>query len=91
MQGETNLEYLNLDVCGNFALAGSIFLDTRNERDFSDPHSILYGHHMENSAMFGDLDLYKDEECCLTHAALRLYTPEVDCGAAIFAAYTVNG
>jgi len=62
LQGSTNLTYINRDVYGDFALAGSIFLDTRNERDFSDAYSLLYGHHMENSGMFGDLDLYKDQK-----------------------------
>lgn len=61
LQGETNLTYINQDVYGNFALAGSIFLDSRNDRNFSESYSLLYGHHMENSGMFGDLDLYKDE------------------------------
>lgn len=61
LQGSTNLTYINQDVYGNFALAGSIFLDTRNHRDFTDSYSLLYGHHMENSEMFGDLDLYKEE------------------------------
>jgi sortase B len=60
LQGETNLSYINTDVYGNFALAGSIFLDSRNDRSFADPYSLLYGHHMENSGMFGDLDRYKD-------------------------------
>lgn len=62
LQGETNLSYINTDVYGQFALAGSIYLDSRNDRNFSDTYSLLYGHHMENSRMFGDLDLYKDED-----------------------------
>lgn len=62
LQGETNLTYINTDVYGNFALAGSIFLDTRCDRNFEGTYSLLYGHHMENSNMFGDLDLYKDEQ-----------------------------
>lgn len=61
LQGETNFTYINTDVYGNFALAGSIFLDTRCSKDFSDPYSLIYGHHMADSKMFGDLDLYKDE------------------------------
>ena len=61
LQGETNLTYINTDVYGNFALAGSIFLDSRNDGSFKDSYSLLYGHHMDNSKMFGDLDLYKDE------------------------------
>lgn len=62
LQGETNFTYINTDVYGNFALAGSIFLDTRCSKDFSDPYSLIYGHHMADSKMFGDLDLYKDEK-----------------------------
>ena len=61
LQGTSNFTYINTDVYGNFALAGSIFLDSRNNRDFSDAYSLLYGHHMANGNMFGDLDLYKDE------------------------------
>lgn len=59
LQGETNLTYINTDVYGNFALAGSIFLDSRNSSTFADAFSLLYGHHMENSQMFGDLDKYR--------------------------------
>ena len=61
LQGETNLTYINTDVYGNFALAGSIFLDSRNSREFTDTFSLIYGHHMADSKMFGDLDLYKDQ------------------------------
>ena len=31
-------------------------------RDFTDKYSLIYGHHMADHLMFGDLDLYKDEE-----------------------------
>ena len=61
LQGDDNLEYVNKSVYGEFSLPGSLFLDTSNAKDFSDPYSLLYGHHMENSGMFGDLDLFKDE------------------------------
>ena len=61
LQGKDNLTYINRDVYGNFALAGSIYLDSRNDRTFADQYSLLYGHHMAEGNMFGDLDLYKDE------------------------------
>ena len=61
LYGDNNLEYINKDVYGNFALAGSIYLDSRNDRNFNDSYSLLYGHHMADSRMFGDLDLYQDE------------------------------
>lgn len=60
LQGESNFSYINTDVYGEFALAGSIFLDADCDGGFRDDYSLLYGHHMDNSKMFGDLDLYKD-------------------------------
>ena len=56
-----NLTYVNTDVYGDFALAGSIFLDSRCDRTFHEKYALLYGHHMDNSKMFGDLDLYEDQ------------------------------
>ncbi len=61
LQGETNLSYINTDVYGEFALAGSIFMDTRSDGEFQDPYSLVYGHDMVEGRMFGDLSLYKDE------------------------------
>lgn len=85
LQGSTNLTYVNRDVYGNFALAGSIFLDTRNERDFSDAYSLLYGHHMENSGMFGDLDLYKDQKFFEENRTGTLILPDKTYKLEIFA------
>lgn len=62
LQGEDNYEYLNKNVYGEFALSGSLYLDSNNSRDFTDKYSLIYGHHMADHLMFGDLDLYKDEE-----------------------------
>lgn len=61
LQGATNLTYINTDVYGNFAMAGSIFLDSRSDRGFGDMYSLLYGHHMANGNMFGDLDKFEEE------------------------------
>lgn len=60
MQGDNNLEYLNMNPYGEYSLSGSIFLDSRNKPDFSEQYSIIYGHHMEYGAMFGALDEYLD-------------------------------
>lgn len=73
LHGASNMDYINTDVYGSFALSGSIFLDFRNDARFADPYSVLYGHHMENGAMFGDLDRYLDRaffEKCSTGTLL---------------------
>ncbi len=59
MQGDSNFEYLNKNPYGEFSLSGSVFLDCRNSPDYSDEYILVYGHHMENGGMFGDLDLYR--------------------------------
>ena len=61
MQGKDNLSYISTDVYGNYALAGSIFLDSRNSRDGSDAFNLLYGHYMENHRLFGDLEEYREK------------------------------
>ena len=73
VQGETNFSYINTDVYGNFALSGSIFLDSRNDNYYTDPYSLLYGHNMSNHRMFGDVNLYKDETFFKEHTTGELY------------------
>ena len=60
MQGADNFEYLNKAPGGEYALSGSIFLDAGNSADFSDPYSLIYGHHMEGGRLFGALDRFFD-------------------------------
>lgn len=74
MQGRNNDAYINIDPFGNFSLSGSIFLDSRNSGDFSDPYSILYGHHMEHRAMFGALDDFNKQEYFDQHRTGTLIT-----------------
>ena len=72
MQGEDNMEYLNLDPAGEYSLSGSIFLDSRNSRDFTDPYSVIYGHHMQFGKMFGALDDFLDEDYLAAHTTGKL-------------------
>lgn len=75
VQGETDMEYINKDVYGEFSLSGSIFLDCRNSADFSDPYCLLYGHHMENGAMFGDVVEFVNKSYFQKHTKGTLYLP----------------
>lgn len=77
LQGEDNLSYITTDVYGKYAVAGSIFLDTRCKADFSDRYSLVYGHHMSNGSMFGALDKYRSENFFYDNlTGGRLATPE---------------
>ena len=76
VQGETNLEYINQDIYGEFALSGSIFLDKDNSPDFSNRKSILYGHNMKDGSMFQGLHKYENEQYLETHNKVYLYLPD---------------
>ncbi|MBR5425962.1 MAG: class B sortase [Clostridiales bacterium] len=67
MQAQDNTTYLNKDPYGQFSLSGSIYLDCRNKGDFTDPYSVIYGHHMEYGKMFGALDDYLDKDYLKSH------------------------
>ena len=62
MQGKKESEYLNKDMYGNYTVSGSIFLSVSNKRDYSEPYQLIYGHHMENGSMFGDIDKFKSAD-----------------------------
>lgn len=75
VQGDTDLDYMNKDVYGNFSLAGSIFMDVRNSADFSDNYSLIYGHNMDEHLMFGDLALFKDKTFFENNTTATLLLP----------------
>lgn len=90
VQGSDNYKYLNTDVKGEFSLSGSIFLDCRNARDFSDSYSLVYGHHMEGGSMFGALDAFLDEGYFDGHAEGTLFLPNKVYGIELFALVEVD-
>ena len=85
VQGENNDEYLNKTVTGDFALGGSIFLDSTNNNDFSEFNTVVYGHHMEKSEMFGDLDKFDDKSYFDEHQYGSLYYGGALHGLTVFA------
>jgi sortase B len=80
VQSVDNMKYVNTDAAGNYSLTGSIFLDAQSSADFSDFSSILYGHHMDKSAMFGELGLFSDERYFSERRYGRLHISGRDVG-----------
>ncbi|MDR2379891.1 MAG: sortase [Bifidobacteriaceae bacterium] len=72
-QGPDNMKYVNTDAMGEYAASGSVFLDASNAASFTDFNSILYGHHMEKRAMFGDLSEFADAEFFASRTSGTLY------------------
>ena len=88
--GETDMEYVNKDVYGDFALSGSIFMDSDNARDLSDAYTLVYGHHMDNGAMFGDVVEFVNTDYFESHPSGTLYLPDATYTIEIFACVQVD-
>ncbi|WP_024866211.1 class B sortase [Butyrivibrio sp. FCS014] len=61
MYSGDNAKYLSTAYTGEKAKAGAIFIDGESTPDFSDPHSLVYGHNMRDLSMFGKLRYYRNE------------------------------
>lgn len=90
VQGETDMEYINTDVFGEFALSGSIFLSCLNKPDFTDSYNLIYGHHMDNGGMFGDVIEFTDETYFENHQTGTLYLTDRTYGISLFACMEVD-
>ena len=90
VQGKNDLEYLNKDIYGNSTLSGSIYLASANSADFGDWYSLLYGHHMENGAMFGDITKYLDKDYFDSHRTGVLQTDKGEYLIDVFACVSTN-
>lgn len=76
LHGADNEKYLHATYDGTSSIFGSIFVDFRNAADFSDWHTILYGHNMKNGSMFGTLKKYQDENFFQTHRNIYILTKD---------------
>lgn len=61
-QGETNDTYLRTTATGEYSVGGQIFMDYENTRPgLIDRQTIIYGHHLNNGAMFAQIDEYANQ------------------------------
>ena len=67
VQGPDDLYYASHDAYGEPSLTGAIYLSSANSKDWSDTYNLVYGHHMDNGAMFGTLDEFRKEAYLRAH------------------------
>lgn len=79
--------YMRRDLNKNKSSAGSIYTQKKNSLDFSDPNTLIYGHHMQNGSMFSTLLKFKDEDFFKKNRTIYIYTPGHILTYEIFAAY----
>lgn len=91
MQGTDNDYYLNHLPDGTVNRNGSIFMDFRNEPDFSDQNTFIYGHNMLDGAMFASLSRYSEAGYYDKHPTLLLTAPSGSYSLEVFAGCVVPG
>lgn len=91
LKGRDNEEYLHILPDKTKNAAGSIFMDYLSSSDFSDSHTILYGHNMKNLSMFGRLKQYRTIEGYYeNNRYFTIYTPDQIFRYEIFAWYEAD-
>lgn len=85
-----NAYYLNHTIEGKEKIEGAIFTEDYNMRDFTDPHTVIYGHNMKNGSMFRQLHNYEDKKFLQENQEILIYQPDQILHYQIFAAYVYD-
>lgn len=87
LQADNNDEYMTKNFYGNESIAGSIFLDYRNDIASRDPNYVIYGHRMKDGSMFQHLTKFLDQAFFASHQTFTFDTLYDQYQAEIFAVY----
>ncbi|MBQ4175964.1 MAG: class B sortase [Lachnospiraceae bacterium] len=82
--------YLNHNYSGAYTMAGSIFMQGENSKDFDDFNTVIYGHNLIDRRMFGCLHDFEQKDFFDEHDSIVIYTPDRVLRYRIFAAYRTD-
>lgn len=85
-----NSIYLDHDYWLAYSVAGSIFVQSYNYKDFSGFNTVVYGHDMNNGSMFAQLHRFREHDFFEEHDTITIYTPDRKLTYQIFAAYRTD-
>ena len=89
-QSKDNDYYLRRLLNGKYNQAGTIFMDYRNNSNFEDFNTIVYGHNMKNDTMFGTLTNYEKQDYFNEHKNMYLFTENKNFKIELFAGYVTS-
>lgn len=90
--GADSAENLYLDHAPDksYRRSGSIYMQTLNTADFSDPNTVLYGHNMANGTMFADLHQFRKADFFARNDTILIYIPGHILTYRIYAAFVYD-
>lgn len=71
----TRSYYLHHDAEGRNSILGAVFVQPETAGDFSDIHTVIYGHNMRDKQMFGSLHYFESKEFFEEHRDVYIYLP----------------
>ena len=90
VHGADNDRYLSYMFNGEKNASGTLFIDYRNLHDFQDPNTLIYGHHMRNEGMFGQLDEFSAQAFYASHPYMLVMSGKEISILELFAGYTTS-
>ena len=82
--------YLNHGLDGEYARAGSIYIQKCNRSKFTDANTVVYGHNMANGTMFWQLRNFRNKEFFDQNRYIYVYTPGHILKYEIFSAFVYD-
>ena len=79
--------YLNYNMDGTKGFPGCIYTEKITSKDFSDVHTVIYGHNLKSGLMFTSLHNFEDGELFSKDHYIFIYTEDYVYVYEIFAAY----
>lgn len=86
VQTTNNDYYLEYNFNKQKNKCGTLFMDCKNNKDFTSPNTVIYGHNLYTGMMFGDLkQIFNGEHG--NDIKIHIYTPNKNLNYKIFSAY----
>lgn len=82
-----NSYYLNRNIDGTKGYPGCIYTEDYNSKDFSDIHTVIYGHNLKAKTMFSSLHNFEKDDFFSKEHYIYIYTQDYVFVYRIFAAY----
>ena len=82
-----NSYYLDYNMDGSKGYPGCIYTENYNTKDFTDPHTVIYGHNLKDQTMFSSLHNFEDKDLVDEDHYIYIYTEDQVYVYQIFAAY----
>src|SRR5690625_649236 len=87
LQADNNTDFMFHNFYGEESIAGSIFMDYRNDITMDDNNIVVYGHRMKDGSMFQHLTKFLDKDFFEKHRTFTIDTLYDSYEAEIFAVY----